>query len=99
LWATDASGNTATSSGIVTVVDKIFPTLTVPGQQNLNLDDQCQAALPDYTSLATASDNCSVTISQIPAPGTIVSGSGIMQIQIRAIDPFWQWYCPKSEHQ
>ena len=30
--------------------------------------------MPDYTSLATAADNCTVvTVSQVPVPGTIVA--------------------------
>ncbi|MCB0395185.1 MAG: HYR domain-containing protein [Flavobacteriales bacterium] len=60
----------------VTVQDNTDPTITCPGNQTLIANSSCQASLPDYTGLATASDDCdaSPTITQSPAPGTTVTG-------------------------
>ncbi|WP_299156085.1 HYR domain-containing protein [uncultured Christiangramia sp.] len=44
--------------------------ITCPGKQILDIGDQCEIALPDYTSLV--STNPSVEIIQTPAPGTII---------------------------
>ncbi|WP_186758759.1 MBG domain-containing protein, partial [Echinicola salinicaeni] len=57
----------------VTVVND-DPVITCPGNQNISLNSDCQFVLPDYTGLASATDNCSTpTISQSPAPGTVLS--------------------------
>jgi hypothetical protein len=47
----------------------------------------CSGTLADYTTLATASDNCSsVTVTQSPAAGTVVSGVGVTSITLTATD-------------
>jgi len=56
--ATDESGNTSTCSFDVTVIDTIAPTIACPGDQTQERDSNCEAILDDFTSLATASDNC-----------------------------------------
>ena len=50
----------------VTVSDAVNPTISCPGNQTGSVDASCNFSLPDYTSLATASDNCtaSPTITQ-----------------------------------
>jgi len=69
-----------TSSQALTVnVDNVAPTITCPGNQNLNMTaGTCNATLPDYRSDATATDNCtaqgSITKTQTPAPGTVLTG-------------------------
>jgi len=84
--ATDASGNTATDTQIVTVVDNTPPTITAPADSSANADASCQAAVPDYRPSTTAADNCgSVTLSQSPAPGTLV-GFGPHTVTITATD-------------
>jgi hypothetical protein len=49
----------------------------------------CQAVVPDFTSLVTATDNCTaeslLIISQLPAAGTLVS-TGITNIIITVTD-------------
>ncbi|MFC3875729.1 LamG-like jellyroll fold domain-containing protein [Winogradskyella maritima] len=75
---TDAVGLNATCSQTVTVSDDENPSITCPGNQNVNYDAiGCQFTLADYTNLASSSDNCdtNITITQSPAPGTILSGS------------------------
>ncbi len=86
LTADDGNGNTATCSFSVNKQDNTPPSITCPSTQNLALDANCEASLPDYTSLATANDNCSVTIGQSPAPGTTVSGVGTVTVTLTADD-------------
>jgi hypothetical protein len=88
LTATDNSGNSATCTFTVDVVDNTPPTITCPSTQTLTLDDDCEAVLPDYTSLASTSDNCStsITVDQTPTPGTTVSGAGAMTVTLTADD-------------
>jgi gliding motility-associated-like protein len=86
LTATDGAGNTATCSFNVNRVDVTNPTITCPAAQTLNLNASCQASLPDYTGLATAADNCSVTVTQSPVVGTLVSGTGTTVVTLTATD-------------
>ena len=73
LTVTDGASNTATCNFDVLVSDSINPTITCPDDQEGSVDVSCNFTLPDYTSLATATDNCTdVTVSQVPVPGTVV---------------------------
>ena len=63
--ATDAAGNTATCSAIVTIEDKIAPIITCPNNISVTLGSgECQKVL---NFAATATDNCttSPTIKQL----------------------------------
>lgn len=86
------NGCTSVPSNAVTIVigDVIKPAITCPPNQTLNLDASCNAVLPDYTSLVTATDNCTVSnelvISQSPAAGTIVNGKGALVITFTVTD-------------
>lgn len=63
------------------------PTITCPALQTLVLGPTCSAALPNYTSLANASDNCGISgVTQSPVAGTIVSNSGNLPITLTATD-------------
>ncbi|PLW91774.1 MAG: hypothetical protein C0592_14120, partial [Marinilabiliales bacterium] len=75
LTATDASSNSTDCNFIVTIQDSIKPTISCPGNQTVYVGASCQATVPNFTGMAVASDNCdpSPVVSQIPAPGTIVS--------------------------
>ena len=75
---TDSAGNSATCQQTVTVNDTTAPTITCPGNQTISLSptlDSCDFTLPDYTGLATTSDNCptNVIITQNPAEGDTFS--------------------------
>jgi hypothetical protein len=84
--ATDGCGNTA-SVTYTTTIDGTAPTITCPATQNLTLGPSCTASLPNYTILATASDNCGTpTVTQLPTPGTAVSGTGPMTLTLTAAD-------------
>jgi gliding motility-associated-like protein len=53
------------------------------------VDNNCEFSIPDYTGLAIATDNCDVTLTltQSPLAGTVISGSGTVQeITITATD-------------
>lgn len=81
LTITDNNGTSASCTADVTVVDLIPPTVSCPGPQSGVTDINCRFSLPDYTSLAISSDNCSsnLTLSQNPLPGTVIIGAGTVQ--------------------
>ncbi|MEN9640386.1 MAG: hypothetical protein RLZZ262_2255, partial [Bacteroidota bacterium] len=87
MQATDASGNTATCSIVLQALDVTAPAVTCPSTQNLIMTNN-SVALPDYTSMATATDNCSGSIvySQSPTAGTIITSSGPLSVTITATD-------------
>ncbi|UOB19334.1 HYR domain-containing protein [Abyssalbus ytuae] len=68
------SGTCSTQfTGMITI-DNTPPTINCPGNQNGNVNALCQFVLPDYTTLATASDNCGTpVITQTPSPGTLIN--------------------------
>ncbi|EDM43935.1 hyalin repeat protein [unidentified eubacterium SCB49] len=59
----------------ITVIDQTAPTLSCPGNQFENFNENCELIVPDYTSAINATDNCDtdVTIIQTPPPGTIIT--------------------------
>jgi len=91
LTADDGNGNTSNCTFEVPLIDNIAPTISCPANQTLNVDNACNIAIPDYTSLVTVMDNCStgtgITMSQSPIAGTIVNGHNTTQtITITATD-------------
>jgi large repetitive protein len=87
LTATDFNGNTAQCSFTVNKVDTTPPTIACPATQNLDLEPNCAATLPDYTGLAMADDDCGVaSVTQSPAPGTPVFGAGAITVTLTATD-------------
>ena len=89
--AQDQNGCTKNTIVIVgTVPDITPPTLvTCPPNQSANANSNCQAVVPDYTALISATDNCTLvvnlSITQIPAAGTLVS-TGITPVIITVKD-------------
>jgi hypothetical protein len=71
--------DTASCSFTVTVVDSIFPVINC-NSSNLTefANANCQFQLGDYTTTASATDNCNPNqpVVQTPAPGTTVTGTG-----------------------
>jgi len=48
-------------------------------RQYVYVDENCEAALPDYSDLVVVYDNCgSYTLEQDPAPGTVISNETIV---------------------
>ncbi|GJM33251.1 MAG: hypothetical protein DHS20C18_22520 [Saprospiraceae bacterium] len=76
---TDEAGNHTDCSFNVTLVNQTTPTITCPSDQLLEADENCEALLPDYTSLAIANNQCmnvgNLILDQFPVAGSIVSGS------------------------
>jgi uncharacterized lipoprotein YddW (UPF0748 family) len=72
------------------VTDYTAPVLACLESQTLTLATQCAAALPDYRSLVTVTDDVSsgsaITLTQSPAAGTLVSGVGSTMVTITATD-------------
>lgn len=86
LTATDGNGNTATCTFDVIPADNTNPVITCPGNQNGFVDGSCNYSLPDFTGMASASDNCGTpTLSQLPTIGTNL-GLGTHTITITATD-------------
>jgi len=88
MTATDGSGNTTTCSFVVTRADVTVPSITTcPGTQTQFLNGSCQITLADYTSSVIATDNCSsVTKTQSPASGTVISGVGTTSVTVTCTD-------------
>jgi hypothetical protein len=88
--ATDASNNKTTCTQTVTVTDNEKPTIVCATSQTINLDANCNAFLPDYRNLLTASDNCTpanaLVITQSPVSGTTISGAGTQVITFTVSD-------------
>ena len=91
---------TASCTQTVVVNDVTAPSITPPANQTASADASCQFTVPDYTSSANVADNCAcassneseacqdrqpITISQSPAPGTVV-GLGPLTITLTAND-------------
>ncbi len=86
---TDIHGNVTTCVQTVTVEDNEAPSILCPEDQTELVDDNCAFALPDYTGMAVAADNCDadLTLTQSPVAGTVLNGSGTTQeITLTATD-------------
>ena len=77
LTATDDASNTDQCTFVLTLRDVRVPSLSCPGTQTEPGNAICEGTLSDYTSLATANDNCdgSPSVWQSPLPGTTISSS------------------------
>ena len=78
--ATDASGNTATCSFEVSIVDVTPPSITTCAPDDvLVADNNCEAVLPNYTGMVVFSDNCDnvgdIKITQVPANGSTINSN------------------------
>ena len=85
--ALDRFHNESTPSN---VTDYAGPVVVLPPTQTLVLDAACAATLPDYRSLATVSDDVSpaeaIAVTQSPAPGAAVAGTGPVTVSFTATD-------------
>ena len=92
VFATDASGNIASCSVQVLVVDAMAPVLTCPEDESVMVDADGTHTVGDYIGdgLATATDNCTDPITdftQSPAAGTIL-GVGVWAVTFTATDEY-----------
>lgn len=82
----DTSGNVGVCYTQLIPDDNSAPTITCPGNTIQNNGTLCFYILPNYTGLATVTDNCSsYTISQTPLPNSGV-GTGNNTITLTATD-------------
>jgi gliding motility-associated-like protein len=71
---TDASGNTATATQVVTVIDVVNPTIIAPATVTVGTNNACTSTGVNLGT-ATASDNCSAVTITNNAPTTFPLGS------------------------
>ena len=85
---TVTNGTCSATDVAVVVIDTTAPTITfAPGNQTLSLDSLCSSVLPNYTTMATANDNCSgYVVTQSPVAGTSVYGSGTTTVVLTVTD-------------
>jgi subtilisin-like proprotein convertase family protein len=83
--ATDGSGNVATCSFDITVNDTQPPTITCPASQTVP-ENPPGSGGATVTYTVTASDNCSVTTSCVPASGSVFP-VGTTTVNCTATDP------------
>ncbi len=81
---TDTSGNIGTCNTQAIPIESVNPTITCPSAQSVNNGVTCYALIPDLTSLATVTDNCTgYSLTQQPAPGTnLISGTHVVTITV-----------------
>ncbi len=93
IFASDASGNIASCTAILTVVDNLAPVITCPADQTVDPGaGNLYYIVPDYfaTGEATAIDNCTdpVTVTtQDPAPGAAIP-DGVYTVTLTATDEY-----------
>jgi gliding motility-associated-like protein len=80
LTVTDGAGNSSTCNSNLTVMDTITPTIVCPGDQNVSFASTCDYTLIDYTALATVTENCTATVTQSPASGTVITASTVVTL-------------------
>lgn len=86
MTATDEYGNSGTCTFNMLTVDTIPSTIVCPSDTNLAVAANCLFTLGDYTAGAVLTDNCDpvsgLTVTQSPAPGTIVSTHQIITLTV-----------------
>lgn len=82
--ATDDSGNSATCTATLTIVDGAAPVITAcAANATVEADANCQGVVPDLTGQVTATDGCggAVTVTQLPAAGaSIPAGANVITL-------------------
>lgn len=93
LTVLDVNGNSNTGTATVTVVDNIAPTIVCPGDQTIDTDaGLCTATLPDFTGLATVTDNCGVSGSSGSTTSAYSIAAGYKHtVAIAADGTLWTW--------
>ncbi len=86
--ATDGAGLTDTCSFTINVIDTENPVIiNCPyNDQEIFVDADCEAVLPDYAATLQATDNCGYTWSQTPLPGTIFTAGDVVVVTVTATD-------------
>jgi|GEM_PF-2071340 len=87
LTVTDSHGNTSSCTTTVTVEDNIAPEIFCPDDLTINVPVGETYLVPDYFADgdASATDNCSVSVSQSPEAGTELE-AGTHTVTLTAVD-------------
>ncbi|GGK87920.1 hypothetical protein GCM10011405_39610 [Rufibacter glacialis] len=87
ITAVDRFHNESAPSNITDYTAPVFACL---GNQTLTLSASCGAQVPDYTGLVSVTDDVSgpdaITVTQSPAAGTLISGTGDFTLTLTATD-------------
>ncbi|HXJ56569.1 MAG TPA: HYR domain-containing protein [Verrucomicrobiae bacterium] len=82
----DAAGNAASCMVGFAVVDVTPPVVQAPASVPVPSGSDCRAVVPDFSSVITASDNCTANadlrVSQEPAAGTTITGSQEVRVTV-----------------
>lgn len=83
----DGCSRTLTKNNFINTTGPNPPSITCPGNRTENANSNYQFSIPDYTSLATVSDDCdpSPSVTQSPTAGTVVA-LGTTSITLTATD-------------
>ena len=85
----DGNGNTSTQTQTVIVDDVTPPVVMCPAPVNVEADANDQAPVPNFTTGASATDNCTpsggIILAQSPAEGTTV-GLGVTSVTVSGTD-------------
>lgn len=72
------------------VTDYVPPVITCVPNQTLDMDVACKLTLPDYTTLASVTDDVStasaINVVQTPVAGTVIDGPAITVVTLTATD-------------
>gem|GEM_PF-3271825 len=91
LTVTDESENIDTCESIVTIEDNIGPEITgCPADDFVQVNSNCEYVIGDYSQELIIVDNCTslkeLTVEQVPAPGTIFTGSQQVECLVSVTD-------------
>ncbi|WP_029033370.1 MopE-related protein [Salinimicrobium terrae] len=84
ITANDGNENSSSTSFNLILKDGTDPSISSIQDQTLIADENCQAALGDYSSLVTVSDNCDadLTITQDPIAETVISNETLVTLTV-----------------
>ena len=87
----DESGNIATCVFDARTIDTMVATITCPIDTVVYANSSCEGQLENYIGDAVASDNCipssSLTITQSPVPGTVISADQSITLTVSGAIP------------
>ena len=88
LRAADAAGNDYSCNFQLTVLDVQNPLIVAPVQPlTLEVNQNCEATVPDYTTILTTTDNCGISsFSQAPIPGTILDSDFTLILSVSDVN-------------
>jgi hypothetical protein len=76
MTVTDAGNNSTSCIVVLTAIDVSNPTITTcPSAANVNLNSNCQLIVTNLVTQTSATDNCTVTITQSPLAGAPLASS------------------------